>query len=202
MARAKYIVILGPDGSGKTSVADHLAESLALDNVPAHRMNFSFRIMPPLSILLGRKPKKAAPEGQRDAGMVNPLNLPKALLLGIWYGVDHVLGHITLRRANPNRAVIFARSYHDFLYQRAYLNLPCLIPRFFIALGPKPDLIATPRRDPQTIHRTKPELTVEEIDQQYERIAERLKHYPYFTCIDASAGVHDTVLRIRRRLRL
>ena len=201
MNRARYIAILGPDGCGKTTVADHLAEVLA-EQMIVRRMNFSFEILPPLSRILGRAPKEAAPEGQPNAGMVNPLRRTKALILGIWYGMDHVLGHFTLRRAQPGEVIIFARSYHDFLYQRAYLNLPRALPRLFLALGPKPDLIATPIREAAAIHEVKPELTIEEVSEQYSRIARGLQHYDYFALIDASLGVMDTVCRIRKRVGL
>ena len=98
--------------------------------------------------------------------------------------------------------IIFARSYHDFLYQRAYLNLHRAVPRLFLALGPKPDLVALPVRDAVAVHHAKPELTIEEISEQYHRITDELECYCYFTCIDASAGVEDTVRQIRKRTKL
>jgi thymidylate kinase len=199
MARAKYIILLGPDGSGKTTLADKLAQSLRNGGQSVTRINFSFGIMPPISRMLGRGKHKRVPEGQRNSGMIRPLRLNHTVILAIWYGIDHLLGHWRLRNGVREDVVIFARSYHDFLYQRAYLNLPAVIPRFFLALGPRPDLVATPLRDPQAIHDQKPELTKEEISEQYERIRRRLQQYCYFAEIDASAGIDPTVAQLRAR---
>ena len=198
---ARYLVVIGPDGSGKTSVADRLAEILSED-IPVRRMNFSFGRLPSLSAVLGRPPRRAAPEGQRGAGMVQPLSAGRALLLGIWYGIDHVLGHLTLRRAQPGELIVFARSYHDFLYQRAYMNMPRFVIRIFLALGPAPVLAVTPMRAPKAIHEAKPELTELEIAEQYTRIIRALNRYSYFACIDASAGVEETVRSVREKLPL
>lgn len=202
MARAKYVVLLGPDGSGKTTVADRLAVALEADGHSVSRLNFSFGIMPAISRVLGKEERKAAPEGQRGSGMVKPLTWGRAAFLACWYGIDHLLGHWWMRRGPVGEVVIFARSYHDFLYQRAYLNLPEAIPRLFLALGPKPDLVATPLRDPQAINGQKPELTTAEITEQYTRIVGRFKRYQYFAGINASDGVIPVVARIRDRLGL
>lgn len=201
MSRAKYIVLLGPDGSGKTTVANRLAASLEAEGHTVSRLNYSFGIMPPISRLLGKGERKVAPEGQRDSGMVKPLTWRRAAILACWYGIDHLFGHWRLRSGPMDEVVIFARAYHDFLYQRAYLNLPQVIPRLFLALGPKPDLVVTPLRDPQAINKQKPELTTVEIAEQYTRIIGRLKRYHYFTCIDASDGVTPVIAIIHARLR-
>jgi len=202
MVRPKYIVVLGPDGSGKTTVADCLATELRAEGRAVTRRDFSFGIMPPISRLLRRRQRDSAPEGQPDSGMVKPLNPGRAAILACWYGIDHLMGRWQLRRGSPGELVIFARSYHDFLYQRAYLRLPVAIPRFFLAFGPKPHMVVTPLQDPQVIHDRKPELTVAEIAEQYARIAHRFARYPYFSSIDASGGVRLTVRRIREHLNL
>ena len=200
-ARVKYVVVLGPDGSGKTTIADELVSALA-EKYSVRNISFTFGIMPSISHLLGREPRRSLPEGQRDSGMVKPIRRSHAAILAIWYGMDHLLGHWVLFRAKPGGVVVSARSYHDFLYQRAYLHLPEAIPRLFLALGPKPDLAIALWRDPDVIHTQKPELTSEEIAAQYARITVRLKRYGYFESMDASSGISTTVDRIYRRLGL
>jgi hypothetical protein len=196
MVHSKYIIILGPDGSGKTTLSDKLAEKIKAEKRSVKRINFSFGIMPPISSVLRRKKHKYLPEGETNSGMVVPLPLVISVLLAIWYGIDHLLGHWRLRYTLNQEIVIFARSYHDFLYQRAYLNLPPFIPRLFLALGPKPDLLMTPFRDPQVINENKPELTTVEIARQYEFITKRLGYYSSFAKIDASAGIDPTVAKL------
>ncbi|MES0871064.1 hypothetical protein [Pseudovibrio sp. SCP19] len=202
MARARYIIVLGPDGSGKTTVADQLAHTLDIEGHSVTRLNFSFGILPSISTMLRRTSRSQKPEGTRNAGMVKPLSVSRASLLACWYGLDHMLGHVYLKFCPRNEIVIFARSYHDFLYQRAYINLPRIIPRLFIALGPKPDLLTTPLRDPNVIHVQKPELTDEEIKQQYARISKRMHRYRYFSSVDATRGIKQTVLSLRALLKL
>lgn len=197
MQRAKYIVLLGPDGSGKTALADALAAGLIAEGQVVSRLNFSFGIMPPLSRVLGRGKREISEVGLRDSGMVEPLRLGRVVILACWYGVDHLMGRWRLWRGPKGEVVIFARSYHDFLYQRAYLYLPIAIPRFFLALGPKPDLLASPLRDPKVIHDQKPELTEAEIADQYWRLEDRLERCRYFVRIDAADGIVPTVARLR-----
>lgn len=198
----KYVVIQGPDGSGKTAVADMLAQVLSAKGHQVHRINFSFGIMPSLSDMFGRRSRCAAPPGSRNGGMRTPLTRIRAAALAVWYGLDHILGHIALRRCKNGGVVISARSYHDFLYQLSYRRLPCWIPRCFIALGPAPDLVVAPLRDPHTIHAGKPELTIDEIRRQYGLITRRMQSYHYFVAVDASEGVNAVVDDICKRMRL
>lgn len=196
----KYILVLGPDGCGKTTVADELANLVEAAGHSALRLDFSFGIMPSISRVLGRAERKAASEGQLNSGMVEPLPASRAAILAIWYGIDHVMGHWKLRFGKSDDLFIFARSYHDFLYQRAYLRLPPIIPLLFLILGPKPDLLLVPFRCPKAIHQQKPELTVQEISDQYDRIEGKMARYRNFQMIDASGGVTQTVLRCRNLL--
>ena len=195
MTSSKYIVIVGPDGCGKTSVADKLAEAQRSESL-VRRMNFSFGILPSISTILQRVPKEALPEGQKNAGMVEPLHPLKASILAIWYGIDHLLGVFVLRK-NIGSVTIFARSYHDFIYQRAYKRLPRFIPAIFLALGPKPDLVVLPLRDAKSIHDMKPELTKTEIMEQYARVSRQFGRLAYFNEIDGTPGIESVVSEIQ-----
>jgi len=199
MRPAPYIVVVGPDGCGKTTIANRTAERLA-KNTRTLRRDFRFEILPPISRVLRREHRKSKPaEGTHLIGMVTPLTPLKAAIVGIWYGIDHLLGHLLVQASRRKQsALVFARSYHDFMYQRAYERIPTFIPRTFIALGPKPDLIVCPYRDPATIFAGKPELTEDEIRRQYLDISRRLGAHQNFHFVDANCGVDTTVEEVIR----
>jgi len=186
-----YIVFSGPDGCGKTSLADALQENLESAEVSVSRYEFSFRVLPSLSRLIGRKRINLSPAGQEGVGMVRPLTTARASLLAIWYGLDHVAGRFLLR-SSTNAVSISARSYHDFFYQRAYLRAPRWLIRAFVWLGPKPSLLIVPIRSSQEIFSVKPELSPSEIDLQYDRISAALCMNEYFLRVDASIGLAKT----------
>lgn len=186
----KLIIILGPDGCGKTTLADLVTLHFKKEKNVAN-YNFSFSILPTISQILGRS-KEKNPEGLKNSGMVNPLGHARCLVLTIWYGIDYVLGWIKIKD-KQNDLVICARSYHDFFYQRAYLQSFSTVVKFFLWLGPKPDLIIVPVRKSKDIYDKKPELNRKEIELQYKRIKKNLENYNYFVEIDASNGLKKTV---------
>ena len=97
MNRARYIVVVGPDGSGKTTVADRLAEVLA-ENYSVRRMELLLRNHAIRVACAWPCSAESRPEG-----CATPVwsNLAKCqIFLGIWYGIDHVLGRIPCTARN------------------------------------------------------------------------------------------------------
>lgn len=189
--KIRFIVLLGPDGCGKTTVIDLLESSLDQSNRPLELCTFNFGTLPSLSSLFGRK-RLATAEGTENVGMVTPLNTIRCQILCFWYGIDLIFGHIKLRR-NPEKLFLFSRFYMDFFYQRAYRKAPHALIRFFMLLGPKPDLIIVLRREPADIYQQKPELSPEEINLQYELIRANLSYHRGYREIDASQGIEATI---------
>lgn len=189
-----FIILIGPDGCGKTTVADNVKDTLSKTMIIQHDA-FSFGILPSISkvkdFLLFNDAfgDKKSEDGAYLSGMTKPESRLKGSLLAVWYGIDFVLARIFLR----NKNIIMSRSYHDFLYQRAYKNVPELIPRLFLSLGPKPDHIVLLKRDAHLIFALKPELTVDEINSQFFVIEERLSVYPNFSVLVAPDSVTKTV---------
>ncbi|TFY96882.1 AAA family ATPase [Ramlibacter rhizophilus] len=197
--RCTYIVIIGPDGCGKTTVAQQLCQELSA-LVPVRSYCFSFENLPAPSTLLGRR-TTVLRAGLTDSRMSMPFPTWKATLAAIWWGLDHVLGHAKLWPRDRRECVIFARSYHDFLYARTHINAPRPVVRFFLKLGPKADLIVVPHRSPASIRADKPELTPMEIGAQYARILAELGAADNLLNADAdAAGVRGVVSEIRTRM--
>lgn len=189
-----FIVFLGPDGCGKTTIIDQVAAVCSETGQRVEQCTFNFGLLPSLSSLLGRK-QKVTMEGAENAGMVSPLSLPRSLILCCWYGLDLILGHIRLWRT-PDTLFIFSRFYMDFFYQRAHRKAPSWLLKIFLFFGPKPKHIIVLKRDPQAIFAQKPELSVEEIKLQYELIHRHLSKYSGYAEIDATQGIETTVQNV------
>jgi len=169
-----FAVIIGPDGSGKTSLMQAVSERLFENPFKMIRCYKSgFQILPPLKSvknlcgsLLGQPRGKAAePEpGRLHSGMIRPNSVFLSLLYVAYYSLDLFLGRLMLRRLRGQCAlVLFDRYYYDYYYQIGNRNVPGWYLALFECLVPKPDLIFAIDRDAEDIFRNKPELSVEEI---------------------------------------
>lgn len=190
----KYIMILGPDGCGKTSVSNWLEKEIIKTEII--KKEFSFGILPSFSKIFFGKKKGKRREGEINSGMLNSLNIIRGSIIACWYGLDHYLGTYYLKR-NRQKTIIFARSYYDFLYQRAYRNVPAFIYKFFFKVGPNPDLILVPFREPVKIYSDKPELSIDEIEMQYKILKNFFLNEPKFVYLDASKGIENTIDNLR-----
>ena len=90
-SNVKYVVIIGPDGCGKTSIANKLADILPSEYTPILK-TFSFNLLPSMSKVLRLNRRKKKKEGQINIGMVKPLSFFRVIITATWYGIDHVLG--------------------------------------------------------------------------------------------------------------
>lgn len=199
------IVIIGPDGCGKTTVANRLLElASVLGFTNAHHFASNFGVLPTIGAIkkvvfsaIGRTyyNRSAHPEGEPLGGMKNAPNSPfKGVLLLLWYTVDFFLGHQKCRRWNKNNElVIFARYYHDYFFQRAYSRIPQVLVRACFRLIPRPDLVLFLSRTPAEIFKLKPELSIDEINRQNNAIITEFGLHSNFVMVNADGGVEQTV---------
>ena len=199
------IVILGPDGSGKSTIADMLVSNLSENEVLAHHYAHRFGILPPLSIFLPFKKKLSISDMDDslnddhfyDLKQNSPL---KSFVYVSWYGLDYLIGGIWFRIKNllskKKSVAIFARYFYDYYYQSNNRRLPDGIKQAIEFLVPKPQFIFFLDRDAQDIHDGKPELPVKEILNQQKIISKRMSKYPQFRVIDARGGADRTAKKI------
>jgi thymidylate kinase len=202
------IAIIGPDGSGKSTIADMVVEALNADGFRARHYAMRFGVLPPLSAfrLGGSAPAGPRPESTgRESGQRYDLseNPPlRALVYVTWYGLDYMLGGILLRTKNllpcGQNVAVFARYFYDYYYQSNNRRLPDRVKRLIEFMVPRPKHIFFLDRDAQEIHDGKPELPVAEIRNQQRIIYDRLAAYPQFHRVDARLGADLTAKRILR----
>ncbi|BDS07650.1 hypothetical protein NT6N_26900 [Oceaniferula spumae] len=206
-----HVVLLGPDGSGKSTIADLVAESFYKQPFKiCQRYEYNFRIVPELkqlkkriAKLLGRKvtEQKSIAPGTKGSGMNRDHSCLKGMGYVSYYALDFILGRLPLFKLRGQGAVcIFARYFQDYYYQRGYGNVPRWYLRFLESLTPRPDLILYLDRDAGEIYRGKPELDIDEIQRQQKVIRNIVAERAHGELIDASEGVDATVQKVRERV--
>lgn len=206
-----FVVLLGPDGSGKSTIADRVAQELYQKPYKiCRRFEYQFRILPEmkqikarLARLLGRpvKPVEVVEPGTRGSGM----NRDHPPLVGMfyvtYYALDFFLGHLLVKKLRGQGALLmFARYFYDYYYQRGYQRVPRWYLRLLEFFLPKPDLVIALERDPQAIYDGKPELEVAEIARQQERIRQLVEKRSHGLIVDASGGIEATVREVREKV--
>jgi thymidylate kinase len=202
-----FVVLLGPDGSGKSTIGDLVAERLYQRPFKiCRRFEYNFRLLPELkhlkaslARLVGRKAaiQPPPPPGTKGSGMNRDHPPLRAMTYIFYYSLDLIVGRLLLRRLRGQGSlVLFARYFHDYYYQRGYGRAPRWFLRLIERAVPAPDLILYLDRSAEEIYAGKPELDVNEIKRQQTVIRSLTDHRANAMVVDASGGVEATVQRV------
>ena len=175
------IVIIGPDGSGKTTLAKSIFKNYKNKFKEIKLFEFRYGVLPTLSFFINYfKNKNSINFKEKNyfkkkdrylSGMNHPKNFLNGLILIIWYSLEHLIYKINYYSKNKKSFLhIFARYSHDYVYMRSYRNMPLFIRFIPFFVSKKPDFVFSIKRDSFDIFVNKPELTTEEIERQQQII--------------------------------
>ncbi|NPD92936.1 hypothetical protein [Xylanibacter muris] len=152
------ITVLGPDGSGKTTVMEQFKKDIK----PAFRRLQQFHLFP--------KPHKGATKVVEDPHGQKKRNLILSLLKLIYLLYIYIGGHLryVLPMKIKSTLTIFDRYYDDILVDpiRYRNDTPCWIVRFIRCFIPKPELWVILDCPTEVIQARKAEVTPAETERQ------------------------------------
>jgi len=177
----RFVVILGPDGVGKSTVADLVRQLLEAFHVPVTHMHLGFRpnILPTRKgiISLGKEKISAPGEKSKVPGLVR----------FFYHALDYVMGYFLKVRPLmvKGKIVLGERYYYSYLVdprKQNELKFPSWLPKLIFTLFiPKPDIVVLlSHRDPKEIFKRRQEHSVEEIERQiaaYRELGRRAKRF-------------------------
>lgn len=204
-----FVVLLGPDGAGKTTIAKALGEEWQ-QIIPSVKepeyIHGDFRLLPRLRIIRevwakiqGRNLPPDPDYTQKHSGVkVVPHSLKKSLLYIAYYYWGYILGHYKIFSAKAkDRLIIADRYFYDYFFQRGNMNLPHWLLRFLSWFIPQPDLIVYLDRDAHDIYGKKDELTIVEIERQQEILRKLVGIFPNAVSVNGDNGIESTVRQIQ-----
>jgi len=196
-----FLALLGPDGAGKTTIANFLLESPAIQQLFIRRKHCYRRFEVPWKKAVIKVKAAGLDKFEaetRDDGSIVPMNPVKAAIYAIYLATEYLLaGHPFVRWWKSNGGlVVFDRYFYDYLVFEDFSRCPGWLLRLLAKLVPRPDAIVYLKNDPKTIYARKPERSLPEIARQA-KVCERLvADLPNSYTIDTSGDPEKIVADI------
>lgn len=199
--KGSMLTLLGPDGSGKSTIAEKFKEELCnimvKDPHDVQILHFRPNILPNLKKLFSRSEYDETKEDFTSPHRANPAGLLSSFFRITYYWLDYVIGYwLFLRRhCIAGKIYVFDRYFYDFIVDpfRSRIKLSDSVRSFFLKITPKPDIAVVLYSNATTIYERKKELSLKEIERQlkiYKDIADR---YQNFYTVDTNKPIDEIV---------
>jgi thymidylate kinase len=190
-----FVVIVGPDGSGKSTVTGLVLSQLER----AFRRTWRFHWRPGLLPKLRRGSAQEAQTPPPPAEVSKYRGLT-SLARFLYYWLDFVFGYwlVVYPRKAQTTLVIGERYFPDVMVhpQRYGFDVPRWLMRVAAKLVPSPDLLVVLSDDPRAIYARKPELPVPTIARQLRAYEEEAAYWTAYQVVDTSRGAQHVAARV------
>lgn len=195
--KAIMVALFGPDGSGKSTVADVLEKHWKNAGVNTLRMHWRPGLLPYRSRIRACDSK----EGFTDPCKTKLRRGLKAWLIFLYVVVDFLLGHIFIIRPKlkGGTIVIYERYYYDILMdQKRYgLSIPASVSRGIAStLIPVPDVIILLDAPAEVLYARKQELPCAEIEHQRKQMKKTLCRFDNCHIVNVELDAPNKVAEI------
>ncbi len=188
-----WLAVLGPDGSGKTALIDHLRRDLSKGFAEIHR----YHLRPHFG-----RPTHAFPPVTRPHAQSARALLPSLMKLLFWFA-DYWIGYLLLVRPQVKAGglVLFDRYAHDLLVDPQRYRLPLLAlgcARLLAAAVPLPNLFILLYAPATVLQERKSEVSFLESQRQGHEYIRLIESLPNSLVIDARRPLDDVADEARR----
>ena len=165
-----FVVVIGPDGSGKSALCRHIRSRLHAHPFRGiRRYHHEFGILPRLRKVIRPRTTNDRDFTTRHSGSdLSPQSPLRILLYLCYYTWDYALGRFKLsRHRRLKQLALFDRYFYDYYFERRSMRMPRWILNIFGLLVPRPDLVILAQAPPEHVYARKNELSIEELERQF-----------------------------------
>ncbi|MEM4216728.1 MAG: hypothetical protein QXZ09_01755 [Candidatus Methanomethylicaceae archaeon] len=199
--KGAFVVVVGPDGSGKTTVIREVMVLLDKLFTRTQRLAFNFHLLPYIDDvrkwLRGRQRKSFGREEISGGPVLTPYPTYRVMASLAYHTIGYLLGYLYLFIARRlGYLVIMERYVYDYFIQPRYQRAPKRLLKIVQAIVPQPDALIYLHGDPQLIHNRKPELPIVEIERQVKILRDLVLRSPNGHIVEIDAPVSVVARRV------